>query len=392
MDYLQEYQKAETAYMQGRYEEAAAIVDPLVEDFPSEPNAHLLRGHIYCYGLQQYETAIEEYESVLAIATEEVLVNYANDGIDYASQFTSKPAAQIESMAPRAVAEQDSAEVDEQPFAEKWEELPEDSEFVMGFDSIADSSPELTSGQEISGSFASPFDVDNYTDLDSDTQLDDQGDDNPFADLPESLNQSAYSMTMSEDIFDVEEISELEEKTLLAADDVSTLEGEPSSNYHERPGKTVLENPVDQLLDAQEQVKDLNGHQEPHLKYSEESEYASNGNGQLHETGYLPPREIGEEKTLFMPGIEPLPESDVDAAARRGEEVVLGNGRSDKTLSDTEKYSLLSSDEIFSESATEIDDELPDIDQKKPVTSASRCHLTMARLISWTNSMYLTIS
>ncbi len=360
MDYLQEYQKAETAYMQGRYEEAAAIVDSLVEDFPSEPNGHLLRGHIYCYGLQQYETAIEEYESVLAIATEEVLVNYANDGIDYASQFTSKPAAQIESMAPRAVAEQDSAEVDEQSFAEKWEELLEDSEFDLdGFDSIADSSPELTSGQEISGPFASPFDVDNYTDLDSGTQLDDQGDDNPFADLPESLNQSAYSMTMSEDIFDVEEISELEEKTLLAADDVLTLEGEPSSNYHDRPGKTVLENPVDQLLDAQEQVKDLNGHQEPHLKDPEESEYASNGNGQLHETGYLPPREIGEEKTLFMPGMEPLPESDVD------EEVVLGNGSSDKTLSDTEKYSPPDRDEIFYKGATDIDDELPDIEPEE---------------------------
>jgi len=363
MDYLQEYQKAETAYMQARYEEAAAIIDPLVEDFPSEPNGHLLRGHIYCYGLQQCETALEEYELVKDITTEEVLVNYANDGIAYASQFTRQLAAPIESMAPGAAAELDGAEVDEQPSAEKWEELPDsnDSEFDLdSFDGLADSSEELTSDQGISGLFASPFNVDNYTDLDSEPQVDGQGDDNPFADLPESLNQSAYSMTMSEDIFDVEEISELEEKTLLAAEDVPTFEEEPESNYQET-GKTILENPVEQLLDAQEQVNDPDAaHQYPPLTYPDESEYASNGNGKLHETGYLPPREIGEEKTLFMPGIEPLPEElDVD------EEVVLGNGSSEKTLSDTQKYSPLDSDDIFSESATDIDDELPDIEPEE---------------------------
>jgi len=363
MDYLKEYQKAETAYTHGRYEEAAAIVDPLVEDFPSEPNAHLLRGHIYCYGLQQYETAIEEYESVLAISTEDVLVNYAKDGIDYASQYTSKPGDPIESMAPVAAAELDGAEVDEQQSAEKWEELPDssDSEFdLSSFDANADSPEELTSGQEISGPFASPFNVDNYTGLDSgsfvdgqvDGQVDGKVDENPFADFPDSLNQSGYSMNMSEDIFDVEEISELEEKTLLAADDVPTFEGEPESNYQD-PGQTVLDNPVEQLLDSQDQIDPISGHFETPLIYPEESEHASNGNG------YLPPREIGEEKTLFMAGIEPLPESDFD------EEVDRGNGSSEKTLSDPQKYSSLDSEELFSESETDIDDELADIEPEE---------------------------
>ncbi|MGC8712731.1 MAG: tetratricopeptide repeat protein, partial [Leptodesmis sp.] len=46
-EYAQEYQRAQIAYMNGSYDEAATIVDRLVKDFPSDPSACLLRGHIY---------------------------------------------------------------------------------------------------------------------------------------------------------------------------------------------------------------------------------------------------------------------------------------------------------------------------------------------------------
>ncbi|NES96488.1 MAG: tetratricopeptide repeat protein [Desertifilum sp. SIO1I2] len=88
-DYAQEYQQAETAYVQGRYEEAASTIDRLVEIYPDDPSARLLRGHIYCYGLQQYELAIDEYESVKSMASDPVFVEYANQGIDYALQYTT---------------------------------------------------------------------------------------------------------------------------------------------------------------------------------------------------------------------------------------------------------------------------------------------------------------
>lgn len=369
MDYLQEYQKAETAYMQGKYEEAAEIVDPLVEVFPSEPNAHLLRGHIYCYGLQQYETALEEYESVLAIATDEVLVNYANEGIAYASQFTTQPGSPTASVASGSVAELDYAEVDKQQSSEKWDELPDGSNSELdlqscdlnGLTGLPEQSSGLT-GDEMPGPFASPFDVDSYTDLDSDPKIDREGDDNPFADLSESSDRSSdYSLNNSADIFDVEEIPEPEEKTLLAADDDLTFEQESSEN-HQDLGKTVLSNHVDQLLPASEQENYPNtaeAEQDPPLRYPEEEEYSSNGNGKLPSTPQIYPR--GEEKTLFMPGIEPLPEEfDVD-----GDEV-LGNGNSDnKTLSDTQKYSLPDSDEIFDDEDPDISDELADIEPEE---------------------------
>ncbi len=86
-DFAQEYQQAERAYMQGKYEEAAQIVDRLVDEFPQEPSARLLRGHIYCYGLQQFGVAQEQYRTVLSLTADPEFVDYANSGLAYAGQF-----------------------------------------------------------------------------------------------------------------------------------------------------------------------------------------------------------------------------------------------------------------------------------------------------------------
>jgi len=82
-EYAQEYQRAQIAYMNGSYEEAAGIVDRLVTEFPSDPSVSLLRGHIYCYGLQQYEVAREQYESVLQLTSDPDFTNYANQGLQH---------------------------------------------------------------------------------------------------------------------------------------------------------------------------------------------------------------------------------------------------------------------------------------------------------------------
>ncbi|UIE37406.1 methyl-accepting chemotaxis protein [Leptodesmis sichuanensis] len=82
-EYAQEYQRAQIAYMNGSYDEAATIVDRLVKDFPSDPSACLLRGHIYCYGLQQYDIAKEQYESVLHLTTDPEFTNYASQGLQH---------------------------------------------------------------------------------------------------------------------------------------------------------------------------------------------------------------------------------------------------------------------------------------------------------------------
>lgn len=84
----QEYQQAQKAYIQGNYEEAATLVDRLVQDFPDDPSSRLLQGHIYCV-LQQYDLAREQYSLVLDLTKEPELIECANNGLEYISQYES---------------------------------------------------------------------------------------------------------------------------------------------------------------------------------------------------------------------------------------------------------------------------------------------------------------
>lgn len=87
IDYAQTYQAAERAYMQGSYEQAADIIEQLAENYPSDPNVLLLKGHIYCYGLSAYDVARTQYKSVLDLTSDPEFVNYANNGLTYAEQM-----------------------------------------------------------------------------------------------------------------------------------------------------------------------------------------------------------------------------------------------------------------------------------------------------------------
>jgi twitching motility protein PilJ len=144
-EFAEGYQKAERAYMQGKYEEAAAIVDKLVSDYPQDPSARLLRGHIYCYGLQQYNVAQEQYQLVLDLTKDTEFVDYANSGLAYASQFAEQPGNGFNGSQ-----DEDSQSFDfdlgaAQPVATTWQDsdlggLSDD--FVLGdmdFDSNGDS-------------------------------------------------------------------------------------------------------------------------------------------------------------------------------------------------------------------------------------------------------------
>ena len=85
-DYTQAYQKAERAYMQGSYEDAAGIIDQLAADYPTDPSVLLLRGHIYCYGLHRYREAREQYQAVLKVTSDPEFVDFANNGLAYAEE------------------------------------------------------------------------------------------------------------------------------------------------------------------------------------------------------------------------------------------------------------------------------------------------------------------
>ncbi len=83
------YQQAERAYMQGDYTKAAGLIDDLIQQTPDDPRVRLLRGHIYCYGLQQYDTALSDYESVTQLTEEPSFLDYATQGIETCQEFGS---------------------------------------------------------------------------------------------------------------------------------------------------------------------------------------------------------------------------------------------------------------------------------------------------------------
>jgi twitching motility protein PilJ len=86
-NYSQEYGQAEKAYLESDFAQAAKIIDHLAEEFPNDPNVLLLRGHIYCYGFQNYDLARQQYESVLELSEEQDLVDFARSGIEQVEQL-----------------------------------------------------------------------------------------------------------------------------------------------------------------------------------------------------------------------------------------------------------------------------------------------------------------
>ncbi len=134
-NYSQEYGQAEKAYLESNFAQAAEIIDRLAEEFPNDPNVLLLRGHIYCYGFQNYDLAIRQYENVLELSAQKDLLDFARSGIEQVEQlqqqvdepelaFDQSNFAQTEMLNVGQIDEvEDSIEID----------FPDDKEFAKSF-------------------------------------------------------------------------------------------------------------------------------------------------------------------------------------------------------------------------------------------------------------------
>ena len=141
-NYSQAYGQAEKAYLQEDFERAAQIIDRLAEEFPQDPNVLLLRGHIYCYGFQNYDLAQQQYESVLELSEEQDLLDFAHNGIEQLQQlrqqFETRDEASEEIDLSAAVADEDLDEQDwmATDFAEhrEWSDERNEDENSYDFD------------------------------------------------------------------------------------------------------------------------------------------------------------------------------------------------------------------------------------------------------------------
>jgi twitching motility protein PilJ len=179
-DFAQEYGQAEKAYMQGNYQDAAAICKRLVEDYPDNASVCLLLGHIYCYGLQQFDEAREQYERVLNLTSEPDFIEYANNGLEYANQLANEAdsagvaasSEDFDDISARAQGSYDDASYDDfdrtddladTSSFDNWSDLASqddgDSGFDLGsidFDDTGSDDFASTSGP----SFGNPFEID----------------------------------------------------------------------------------------------------------------------------------------------------------------------------------------------------------------------------------------
>ena len=97
-NYSQEYGQAEKAYLESNFARAAEIIDHLADEFPNDPNVLLLRGHIYCYGFQNYEVAQQQYESAIDFSDSSDIVDFARSGIEQIEQLRQQSESIDESL------------------------------------------------------------------------------------------------------------------------------------------------------------------------------------------------------------------------------------------------------------------------------------------------------
>ncbi|MFK8183230.1 MAG: methyl-accepting chemotaxis protein [Phormidesmis sp.] len=209
IDYAQSYQAAEKAYMQGNYEAAAEAIDLLAEEYPTDPSVLLLKGHIYCYGLQQYEIAQQQYKSVLHLSSDPEYVDYANNGLAYAMETSGDtgeqampPAESVDDPIDTASPMPDEFNDDLSAAADSFEALDEPNSFGSDtsddFDAFSDfASSEIDSQDAVQATpepdnpFAAPANSDSQV---SSTFDNDATEENPF-----SVNSFAADDVASDD-------------------------------------------------------------------------------------------------------------------------------------------------------------------------------------------------
>ena len=247
-NYSQEYGQAEKAYLQGNFDKAAEIIDNLAEEFPDNPNVLLLRGHIYCYGFQDYDLAQKHYEAVLGLSEEQDLIDFAHSHLEKVKQLLeqeniSEPSFDEENFQLGEAV--DNSEVDDTEdsigvnFPEQEEEGDFDSNNNYSFEL-----DELPSQEESSQDFAS-----DTSDLDSV--------ENPFVSDEEENSEDLAAIDSKDDLedpfgrFDSPEF-ELDNPTTVDKNN----EYSPDLPVEQQP-KSIHNNTATFMVDSEEDDADL---------------------------------------------------------------------------------------------------------------------------------------
>ena len=358
-DYTQEYGKAERAYLQGNYQEAASVINRLVEDFPDDPSALLLMGHIYCYGLRRYDIAREQYELVLNLTSDPDFVDYANNGLEYASQTSDTPDyGQVDDFSEDFTAgESDFGKTDdlsEEPAFENWQEQTVDDleDFdleSLDFDEIQadDVEEDSTSSSSVNDPFNASATEDQATEegqyVDSSREQSYSATEDPFSfatDLEEEnedWQQSLGQTTESEFSFEDFDAADLEDE-----DKGEDFFRESLSDNSE---ETFAMPPVSEAIDA-DNPSGITGQDGKEQKAEEEAAPWASDQQNHFEDGFLDPEMEGS----FYSEEEDLGEYGSDYSFDEEKTFLMGSGKLEDNLTTDEEFEDLAVDD---NSATE---------------------------------------
>ena len=224
-NYSQEYGQAEKAYLESDFATAAEIIDHLADEFPQDPNILLLRGHIYCYGFQNYDLAKHQYETVLDLSEEQDLLDFARSGIEQVEQLEQQ-SHEFDDREDFEADRDPSDLYDEELSAnsigidfdrpEAVEENFDSGDLQLDRDYEGGAATELESDVNYSAipvedSYSNPFAEDAAYEEDSDESVDGNSMANPFAEFDASSSEESSS--------GIPESSSIERSSTLMTDD-----------------------------------------------------------------------------------------------------------------------------------------------------------------------------
>jgi len=368
MDYATEYQQAETAYVQGRYEDAASIIDQLVEHFPEDANSHLLRGHIYCYGLQEYTVARQEYESVLAITSDQVFMDYANQGLADVDQFSTYHTLNTEATYSGGLPPMEDGYLDEEEIASEWqdldlngqeEEMDEIHTEMIGDSSVEDSDALDDSNLISADGMMEDSEMDSFDDplieLDESEAIAeedlDEDEDDPFTVAQNNLEHlEEEAEPFEDDIFGGESLAEVQEESYEAEEESFS----PFATDIELTDETgeLLEGDQGIAFDPSEFPDEESAFDPPSNRETlgqsvpqQESVESDQSSEDLHDRGLT----MGESPTLFVGGSS----HSANGYQKSGADIALGKTDrqnaivNDQTLSDSHLWQGIGDDDSF---------------------------------------------
>ncbi len=279
IDYGQMYQQAYKAYVNQKYEEAAKLIDQVVQHLTEDPNALLLKGHVY-YVLQQFDIAKEAYQTVLNLTSNQELVDFARNGLENISHY------QIESDAQSFEVDDGSNDIDDISLSDSV------SEELAPIENLFDSSGNGNSDSS-NFAFSSDSSSENNWENEEPTEL-----------LKESSSKSPFDIGSDSQIFDA--IPNFEEENLSLDNPFAQKEGSEAEIHQNDEGgsKTELELPSF----WQEDISDSNSKQSAQASNSSSGEeYSPFANGEAEDNPNPKPNQFAQTE---LPPSSSLQEED----------------------------------------------------------------------------------